>query len=123
MIIMLVVMLLPVIALPVFWLFPFGQALPIYVFCLLLSGSMFLMMRKNMKRPVATGSESMIGKRVEVIFRSASDKATPYRVRIEGEIWSASSRDSLEAGEAATITAVRGNSLIIERDDEKDRQE
>jgi membrane protein implicated in regulation of membrane protease activity len=80
MIIMFIVMFLPVLALPLFWALPLVQAVPVYIVCLLLSGWMFWIMRDNMKRPVRTGIESLIGKEAEVISRSSSDKLTVSRV-------------------------------------------
>ncbi len=116
MIVMIIVMFLPLLAIPVFWLLPLGEAVPVYIVCCLLSGSMFLIMQNNMKRSVKTGSESLVGKETKVASRS-SDKITPYQVHIEGEIWGASSKDSLEVGETAVIIAVEGNKLIIKRKD------
>jgi membrane protein implicated in regulation of membrane protease activity len=119
MIIMFIVMFLPVPALPLFWAMPLVQAVPVYIVCLLLSGWMFWIMRDNMKRPVRTGIESLIGKEAEVISRSSSDKLTPYRVSLQGGIWSASSRDLLETGETVVVAAVQKNRLIVERKNTK----
>jgi membrane protein implicated in regulation of membrane protease activity len=78
MIIMMIVMLLPLLAIPVFWFLPLGEAIRIYIVCCLLSGSMFWLMRRNRRRPVQVGSESLVGKEAEVISYSESDKVTPY---------------------------------------------
>jgi membrane protein implicated in regulation of membrane protease activity len=113
MIIMIVVMLLPVLAIPAFWFLPLSEAVPIYVVCCLLSGLMFWLMRGNMRRSAKVGSQSLVGKEAKVISYSGPDKIAPYQVRIEGEIWGAGSRDSLERGETAVILAVEGNKLMI----------
>jgi membrane protein implicated in regulation of membrane protease activity len=117
MVLMMIVMCLPILALPVFWFLPLDEAIPIYIICLLLSGSMFWIMRDNMKRPVSTGSESLIGKDAKVVSQSASDKIAPYLVHIEGELWSASSHDPLQTGDTVVIIAVKGNKLRLERKD------
>ena len=122
MIIMMFVMLLPLLAIPVFWFLPPGQAIPIYIVCCLLSGSMFWLMRRIMRRPVKVGSQSLVGKEARVISCSESDKVTPYRVRIEGEIWGARSEDSLERGETVVILAVEGNKLIVSRNDNNEQR-
>lgn len=114
MILMMIVMFLPVIAIPVFWFLPLGQAIAIYIVCLLLSGSMYWIMHSNMKRPVTTGKESLVGKETKIISRSASDKIATYLVRIEGELWSARSRDSLKTGDTVVILAIKDNRLIVE---------
>jgi membrane protein implicated in regulation of membrane protease activity len=117
MIVMMIVMFLPVLAIAVFWFLSPGAAIPIYLFCLLLSGSLYWLMHNNMKRPVTTGTESLIGKETMVISQSTSDEPTPYMVRMEGEIWCASSPDSLKTGDTVVIVAVKGNKLTIERKD------
>jgi membrane protein implicated in regulation of membrane protease activity len=38
-------------------------------------------------------------------------------VRIEGELWSARSRDSLQPGETVMIAGVKGNYLTVEHKD------
>jgi len=78
---------------------------------------MFRLMRRTMRRPVTTGVESLIGKDAEVTSRSSSHGGTPYMVRIEGELWSARSRDSLQHGETVVIVAVKGNYLTVKRKD------
>lgn len=115
MIIMIFGTLLPLLAIPVFWFLPLSTAVPIYIVCCLLSGSMFWLMRRIMKRPVKVGSQSLVGKEGKVISYSESNKATPYRVRIQGEIWGARSEDSLAKGETVVILAVKGNKLTVSR--------
>jgi membrane protein implicated in regulation of membrane protease activity len=119
MVVMMIVMLLPILAIPVFWFLPLEEAISLYIVCCLLSGSMFWIMRNNMKRPVKTGPESLAGKETRVISHSDSNMIMPYQVRIGGEIWEASSQDSLEAGETTVVVAVEGNKLIIKRRDNK----
>ena len=109
--IMLLLMLLPIIAIPVFWLLPLGLAIPIYVFALLLSGAMFWLMR----RPAVTGEGSLIGKDADVVSQSSQGISSRYIVRAEDRLWTAQSRDTLQPGETATIVAVEGNKLIINR--------
>lgn len=113
MIVMMIVMFLPVLAIPVFWLLPSGAAIAVYLFCLALSGSLYWLMHKNMKRPIMTGNESLIGKETRVISQSPSDSRNPYLVRVEGEIWMAASPDSLRPDDPVVIVAVKGNRLII----------
>jgi membrane protein implicated in regulation of membrane protease activity len=115
--VMLILMFLPLIAIPAFWFLPLGQAIPFYGVCILLSALMFLIMHRTMRRPVTTGVESIIGKEAEVISRSGSHRGIPYMVRIEGELWSARSRDSLQPGETVMIVGVKGNYLTVEHKD------
>lgn len=123
MILMMILMFLPLLAIPVFWFLPLGDAIGIYIVCLLLSASMHWIMHTSMKRPAATGRESLVGEEVKVITKSSTDKISPYQVRIEGELWSADSPDSLEKGETVVITAYQGNRLKVERKTETKGEE
>lgn len=115
MLIMFILMFLPVFALPVFWLLPLGQAVAAYLASLLISGSMMWLMHGTMRRPAATGIESLIGKRVEVVAQSRQGDRAVYTVRVEGELWSARSLDILEPGDKVVISTVDGNTLTVKR--------
>jgi membrane protein implicated in regulation of membrane protease activity len=115
MIVMFILMVLPVLAIPVFWLLPLGQAVVVYIVCLALSGSMFWLMRGNRKRSVMTGKESLIGRDAEIIARSPDGGRPRYTLAIEGELWTARSGDALKLGEKVIITASQGNTLIVRR--------
>ncbi len=113
--IMLLLMLIPIAAIPVFFFLPLDVSIPIYLFCLLLSGSMFWFMRGSMRQPAVTGAEGLIGKDAEVVPSvNPSDRAS-YMVRVEGELWSAHSRDTLKAGETVVIIGFEKNRLTVKR--------
>lgn len=111
---MLILMLLPLLALPVFWFLPLSWAILIYVVCVLVSASMFWLMRRSKRRPAVTGAESLMQKEAEVVSKSTAGKHL-YMVRVGGELWTAKSRDSVQPGETVTIVAVDGNRLTVER--------
>jgi membrane protein implicated in regulation of membrane protease activity len=115
MFLMLVAMLLPLLALPIFWILPPAAALPIYIVFVALSAVMFRIMRRSMKLPPQTGAEHLIGKEAKVVSKSPPGDAAPYLVRLEGELWSAESADILQPGERVIVAAVRSNCLIVER--------
>ncbi len=108
------VLLMPVIVLPIFWLMPPAYAVPIYAVIAFLSGLVYWLITRAMRKPVATGAESMIGTRAEVISASNLQGYSKYLVRAGGEIWTASSVDSLQPGELVTVAAVDGIKLVIE---------
>jgi membrane protein implicated in regulation of membrane protease activity len=112
--VMAILMLLPLIALPVFWYLPLPQAIAIYAIAVLISGVMHWIMHSSMKRPVVTGAESLIGRDAEVVSRS-NQYRTSYQVRVKHELWSADSEEELECGETVVITAVKGNRLVVKR--------
>ena len=110
--VMVILMLLPLIALPVFWYLPLRQAIALYAISVLIAGVMHWLMHSAKKRPVVTGAESLIGKDAEVVSRSDRYR-TSYQVRVKNELWSADSEEDLESGETVIITAVKGNRLSV----------
>lgn len=117
MIIMLILMVAPLLALPVFWLLPAGQAVVIYLVGLALSGWMFWLMRRNKKNRVVTGREGLIGRNTKVIARLGEGTRVTYTLRVEGELWIARSSVNLQPGENVVITGIQGNTLIVEQKD------
>ncbi len=113
------VLLMPVIALPVFWLMPPAYAVPIYAVIAFLSGLVYWLITRAMRNPVATGTESIIGTRAEVISVSNLQGYAKYLVRAGGEIWTASGAGNLQPGEMVTIAAVDGIKLVIKPDGNK----
>jgi membrane protein implicated in regulation of membrane protease activity len=114
-VVMIVLMLLPVIALPVFWLLPPAQAIPLYALCVLVSALTFWFMRGSMTRRAVTGEEGLIGKAAKVVSRSRSGNEILYLVEVKGELWTAASADDLKIGDRVKIKAMDGIKLIVER--------
>jgi membrane protein implicated in regulation of membrane protease activity len=96
-------MYLPLMAIPVFWFLPISQAMAVYFVCLLLSASMFWLMHRVHKLPVATGAEAFINRDVKVISKSTFGVGTTYVVQIEGELWTARTNEIVEIGDTVTI--------------------
>lgn len=71
----------------------------------------FVWRRFLLRYRVSTGAEALVGERVEVV--TACDPQG--RVRLRGELWNARSPVPLAAGEAATVTAVDGLTLRVNR--------
>jgi membrane protein implicated in regulation of membrane protease activity len=113
MILMPLVVLLPITGLPVFWAFPFGEELPIYLFFVFLFSGMMWVMHRTMNYPRMTGAESLMGKTAEVVSRTSLGYGPPYMVRILGELWSADSNETLHIGEKVTVICVQGNSVLV----------
>jgi membrane-bound serine protease (ClpP class) len=76
---------------------------------LMIAGIVFLATRSH-RRPVATGTQGMIGDTAEVVA-DFSDKG---RVRYGGELWNARSSGALHAGDTARIVRVEGLTLWVE---------
>lgn len=115
MVLMPLLMLLPLLALPIFWLLPWGQALPVYLFLVAISAAMMWVMRKTMKMPPKTGAECLVGREAEVASRTEQPQGKQYMVRVDGELWTAQSSESLQAGDVVVIVEVRSNALLVKR--------
>ena len=76
---------------------------------LVIAGIVYLASR-SMRRPVATGTQSMIGESAEVV----ADFTGKGRVRYGGELWNARSDAALHAGDLARIIRVEGLTLWVE---------
>jgi membrane protein implicated in regulation of membrane protease activity len=122
MFIMFILMFLPLIALPVFWFLPLGQAILVYLVAILLSASMFWIMRRTKRHPVTTGMESLSGKDTIVVAKSGDSNRATYTVRVEGELWNARSRDVLQPGEKVIIIGTEGNRLVVKHKNRDDAE-
>ena len=111
------ILLMPVVGLPLFWLLPLGYALPINIALWVLSIFLYRLIRKAMMKPVQDGFRSLIGTEAEVVSQRAMTHSAKYLVRArgEGELWSAYSTDTLDIGERVKIVAIRGIGVVVER--------
>lgn len=105
---------MPILAIPIFWLMPPVFSVPIYVVIVIVSGLLYWQITRSMKKPVTTGAESLLNTKAEVVSKSSQPGNTKYLVRTEGEIWSASSSVSLQPGETVCVVAVEGLKLVVE---------
>jgi len=105
------VLLLPILALPLFWLAPLSIAAPAYALVVILSGWIYWLAVSAMRRPVQTGAESLAHSTGEVIARDDG----VLRVRIHSEIWNAKSTDDLQPGDRIEVIAVEAMRLRVQR--------
>ncbi len=109
------ILLMPVLGLPLFWLLPLGYALPINIALWLVSAFLYWLIRKAMRKPIQDRFQSLIGTEAEVVSKRALAHSARYLVRAQGELWSAYSADALDIGEQVNIVAVRGIGVVVER--------
>jgi membrane protein implicated in regulation of membrane protease activity len=107
------ILLMPVIGLVVFWIWPFGPAMLIYLIILTVSGLLYAKIIKSMRRPVITGREGLRGEAADVLDITGH----AGHVRIHGEIWRAVSEDDLRPGDHARVVDIDGLTVKIKRDD------
>jgi membrane protein implicated in regulation of membrane protease activity len=106
---------MPVLALPIFWLLPLNLAIPIYMIIGMLTGFLYWLIAKSMRKQPETGSENLIGAAGEVVSKLNPGDHADYLVRSQGELWSANSSDALRTGEMISVAAVDGIRLIVRR--------
>lgn len=105
------VLLLPVISLPLFWLLPLTQAVPLYLGITAISALIYYLAIKAMRRPVVTGVEALLRSTGEVI----SKEGDTFRVRAHNDVWNAESTDNLQTGDCINIVALKGLTLVVRR--------
>lgn len=102
------ILMLPVVALPVFWLLPLTVAAPVYGTASALAGVVYYFAWETGRRPVAIGRERLVGMTARVLETEPS-----LRVELDGETWRALSPETLAAGDVVHIHAVRDLTLHV----------
>jgi membrane protein implicated in regulation of membrane protease activity len=103
------ILLMPVLAIPLFWFVPLSVAAPVYSVILIVSGGMYYLMLRVMQRPVKTGTEALVHSIGEVVGKEGD----LFRVRAQGEIWNAESTDKLRPGDRIEVIGVKGLRLKV----------
>lgn len=103
-------LLLPILALPVFWILPLSVAAPVYALVAVVSVAVYVGVVKATRSPVLTGKEHMLGATGEVVASTGSR----LTVQIHGELWAGEAvRESLKVGDTARVVAVDGLHLSL----------
>lgn len=105
---------MPLVGILVFLLFPLLIAISIYFFILIVSVALYFKTVEAMKWHVKTGKEGMIGTVGRVM-----EKINPLgRIQVRGELWNATSRESIPVGEKVTIIGLEGLTAIVQKKNE-----
>ena len=113
-----VLLALPLLALPVFWLLPLSAAFPIYGAVTGISAVIYWYALLAMKRPVVTGMEGMIGETGTVVEASGTDLI----VQIHNELWRATSDGApLRNGDQVEVVGAERQMLKVRRFDPSER--
>lgn len=111
------ILLMPVFALAVFWIWPLRVAAPVYAAVTLLSLWMYVLIWRAMQRPVLGGAEELTHSIGEVM----AVQKDGLRVRVHSEMWNAQSHDSLHRGDRVKVVGMTGLTLQVRRfEDGKD---
>jgi membrane-bound ClpP family serine protease len=106
------ILFLPFFALPLFWIFPFTTALPLYILVLGISLFLYFKIFKAMRQQVKNGREAMIGKKALVV----EDIDPEGKIQYAGDLWDATARGSrFLKGEQVKISGFRGLVLQVEK--------
>ena len=111
------ILFLPAFALPVFWIFPFNIALPLYLIVIGISFFLYFKIFQAMHQEVQTGQEAMLGKKGLAV----EDIAPEGKIQYNGEIWDATAKGKrFFKGDQVRICGVRGLLLLVEEMSVKD---
>lgn len=105
------VLILPLAALPVFWIWPLPEALPAYGAVLSLSVWVYWYAIRAMRQPEQNGAEAMIGETGRIVV----DGLGETRVQIRSELWSVASSLPLHQGDRVRILAAQHTRLTVQR--------
>jgi membrane-bound serine protease (ClpP class) len=103
---------LPIFGLPVFWIFPFNVALPVYLFIIGISMLLYYKIFQAMRAKVRNGQEAMLGK-TGVVLKNIDPEG---KIKYATEIWNAvAERKKFLEGEKVVISGFSyGLRVIVE---------
>jgi inner membrane protein len=102
---------LPIIGIPVFWILPLQFALPVYIVILIISVIIYYAIMMSMKTRVRTGKKGLVGEIGNIFNLTPID----LLVHVHGEIWEAISNDKLKNGDKIRIIKVEGLRLNVRK--------
>lgn len=102
---------LPLLALPIWWLMPLKPAAEIYSVIAVVSGAMYYVALRMMHTPRAMDPNLIIGTRGRVV---SSDDGH-LQVQLKGELWYARGATDLRAGDTVEVTSRDGLTLGVSR--------
>ncbi len=106
-----ILFLIPFMAPILFFFMPFGLALVLYSLILILCSIFYWLIWKDMRRPMTTGIEGMIGG-VGKVMRYGRKAAKVY---YKGEIWDAICAEDVAIGESVVVTGLERMKLIVRK--------
>ena len=106
------ILFLPIVALPLFWLLPIGVSVPLYALAVVLAIGAYWMALKAMHAPITTGAEALLHTTGTV--RSVDRRLAT--ISLGGELWFADPpADVLTIGDCVEVTGMEGLRLKVKR--------
>jgi membrane-bound serine protease (ClpP class) len=100
---------LPVLGVPLFWIFPLPVALAIYVPLSGFSVWLGMVVMRTLRSPVSTGAEALPGCTGRVLTVNGDDAI----VQVEGELWRAKSAEPLTPAAPVDVLGLEGLTLRV----------
>lgn len=105
------ILLMPILAIPLFWFMPLSTAIVVYSLIFILSGWVYILAIQAMRCSVKTGSEEIIQSVGEVV----EVKNHSVRVKVHSELWNAESPDNLHVGDFIEVISIKGLTLNVKQ--------
>lgn len=107
-------LILPVLALAVFWIWPLAIAVPVYAAVFAVSVLFYGLLIRSMRTPVRTGREELLHS-TAVVLHAAGPR--DVWVRVHGEEWKARAGGEVpRPGEVVRIVGIDGMTLRVVRE-------
>jgi membrane-bound ClpP family serine protease len=104
-----VLLILPLLALPVFWIWPLSAALPVYGVVLGLSAWIYWYAIRAMRQPKQNGAEGMIGETGQIVVSDLGE----LHMQVRSELWDAFSTVPVRQGDRVKVVAADGTRLRV----------
>lgn len=106
-----VLLILPLLALPVFWFWPLTIALPVYGAAVGLAAVTYWCAVRAMRQPRQNGAEGLIRDTGQVVASELGE----VRVQIRSELWEAVSTVPLQQGDRVKVVSAEGTRLRVQK--------
>jgi membrane protein implicated in regulation of membrane protease activity len=103
---------LPVLGLPLFWIFPLPLALALYLPLSAVSVGLGIVVTRTLRLPVSTGVEALRGRSGRVV--TVDRRSALVKLDGEGELWRALCSEPLAVKQPVDVLDVEGLTLIVE---------
>ncbi len=105
------ILMMPLLGIGLFYVMPMAWAAPLYGAVLMVSATLYGLIYRAHRQPVASGKESMLGR--EIVATESFQ--VQGRVRYQNVLWKARSPEPLAEGDHATIVGMHGMTLLVQR--------
>lgn len=107
-----IALLMPLLALPLFWVLPITTAAPIYGIVVVLSAWLYYYVIKSMRQPAVTGREWLLHATGEVVAVRPDGHLV---IRVGSENWTAHSSEPVEVGDRVAVRDIEGLDLQVSK--------